>query len=284
MKWQDLRRSSNVEDRRGLPAGGGRMKLGLGATAIVVLIGLVTGTDVSQLLGLLGGTSGGGTEAPAPTAPKNDEASQFVAAVLGDTEDTWTELFRKEGKVYEKPRLVLFEEAVQSACGMNSSAVGPFYCPPDSKVYIDLAFFRDLAQRFQAPGDFAQAYVIAHEVGHHVQNLLGTSDRVHRARQRQSEVEANQQSVRLELQADCYAGAWGHHAHSQRQVLESGDVEEALGAAAAIGDDRLQKQARGRVAPESFTHGTSAQRVHWFREGLTKGSIEACDTFRITEP
>jgi hypothetical protein len=261
------------------------MKLGLGATVIVVLIGLVTGTDVSQLLGLLGGTTtGGGAEPPARTAPANDEASQFVSAVLGDTEDTWTELFRKDGKVYAKPRLVLFEEAVQSACGMNSSAVGPFYCPPDSKVYSNLAFFRDLAQRFQAPGDFAQAYVIAHEVGHHVQNLLGTSTRVHRERQRLSEVEANQQSVRLELQADCYAGVWGHHAHSQRKVLESGDVEEALGAAAAIGDDRLQKQARGSVAPESFTHGTSAQRTHWFRVGLTKGSIEACDTFRITEP
>ena len=284
MKWQDLRRSENVEDRRGMPAGGGRMKLGLGATVVVLLIGLVTGTDVSQLLGLLGGTTGGGSEPPARTPPSNDEASQFVAAVLGDTEDTWTELFRKEGQVYAKPKLVLFEDAVQSACGMSSSAVGPFYCPPDSKVYIDLSFFRDLAQRFGAPGDFAQAYVIAHEVGHHVQNLLGTSTRVHRDRQRLSEVEGNRQSVRLELQADCYAGVWGHHAHTQRKLLESGDVEEALAAAAAIGDDRLQRQGRGTVAPETFTHGTSAQRTHWFRTGLPKGSIEACDTFRITEP
>lgn len=284
MRWQDLRRSENVEDRRGLPAGGGRMKLGLGATVVVLLIGLVTGTDVTQLLGLIGGTTGGGAETPARTPPANDEASQFVAAVLGDTEDTWTELFRKEGQVYAKPKLVLFEDAVQSACGMNSSAVGPFYCPPDSKIYIDLSFFRDLAQRFGAPGDFAQAYVIAHEVGHHVQNLLGTSTRVHRDRQRLSEVEGNRQSVRLELQADCYAGVWGHHAHTQRKLLESGDVDEALAAASAIGDDRLQRRARGTVAPETFTHGTSAQRTHWFRTGLTKGSVDACDTFRITEP
>jgi predicted metalloprotease len=211
--------------------------------------------------------------------PPDDEASRFVRAVLADTEDVWGDQFTRAGRQYVEPTLVLFTEAVQSACGMNSAAVGPFYCPADQKVYIDLSFYRDLAARFGAPGDFAQAYVIAHEVGHHVQNLLGVSDRVYQLRRRSSEEEANALSVRQELQADCLAGVWAHHAHEQRQLLEEGDVEEGLTAAAAIGDDRLQRQAGRYVTPESFTHGTSAQRVEWFRRGMQSGSVQECDTF-----
>jgi hypothetical protein len=199
--------------------------------------------------------------------------------ILADTEDTWTRVLGDRGGRYQAPRLVLFTEAVQSACGLSSAAVGPFYCPPDQKVYIDLAFFRELDERFGAPGDFAQAYVVAHEVGHHVQNLLGTADRVHAARSEASEADANALSVRMELQADCYAGVWAHHAATQRQMLEEGDVEEGLRAAAAIGDDTLQRRAQGRVAPESWTHGSSEQRVSWFRRGLESGRLDACDTF-----
>jgi hypothetical protein len=229
---------------------------------------------------LEGGGGGAPTEyAPGGTGTPDDEAGQFVASVLGDTEDSWSAVFSANGSNYQAPTLVLFEDAVQSACGFNSAAVGPFYCPADMKVYIDLGFYRDLRERFGAPGDFAQAYVIAHEVGHHVQNLLGISEQVQLMLARVNEAEANALSVRLELQADCLAGIWGYHADTQRDLLESGDVEEALRAAAAIGDDRLQRQAGGRISPESFTHGTSEQRMRWFETGLRTGSVEGCDTF-----
>jgi hypothetical protein len=206
---------------------------------------------------------------------------QFVAAILGSTEDVWGALFQASGETYRQPTLVLFSGATQSGCGMGQSAMGPFYCPSDEKVYIDLSFYEDLRSRFQAPGDFAQAYVIAHEVGHHVQKLLGVSDRVHQLAQRSSEAEANALSVRMELQADCYAGLWASRAEQARPMLEAGDVEEALTAASAIGDDRLQRQSQGTVVPESFTHGTSAQRVRWFRQGLRTGSVKSCDTFDV---
>jgi len=220
---------------------------------------------------------------PGPTAGQ-DELGDFVAAVLGDTEDTWHEIFREMGQTYEEPRLVLFSDMVQSACGFNQAAVGPFYCPADQKVYIDLGFYRDLRDRFRAPGDFAQAYVIAHEIGHHVQTLLGISQRVHRARSRAGQVEANALSVRQELQADCFAGVWANHAHRARQLLEEGDVEEGLNAASQIGDDRMQQRAGGYVSPESFTHGSAEQRVRWFRRGLERGDVEACDTFASRTP
>src|SRR5690606_16395255 len=215
--------------------------------------------------------------------PPTDDAARFIAVVLADTESTWSELFAADGKSYAKPKLVLFDDAVSSACGHTSSAVGPFYCPGDRKVYLDLTFFSELSRRLGAPGDFAQAYVVGHEVGHHIQTLLGTSEAVHRQRSRVSETEANQLSVRQELQADCYAGVWGYHAN-QRQLLEDGDIEEALSAAAAIGDDRLQQQAGAAVRPESWTHGSSAQRVHWFKTGLKSGKMSACDTFAAAAP
>jgi hypothetical protein len=220
-----------------------------------------------------------GAAPPAAGAP-TDEGADFVSVVLADTEDTWSALFAQAGSRYQPPKLVLFSQVVRSACGMAQSAMGPFYCPPDQAVYIDLDFYRELRDRFGAPGDFAQAYVIAHEVGHHVQTLLGTSEQVRAAQQRAGEAQANALSVRLELQADCYAGVWAHHAQRSRQVLEAGDIEEGLGAAAAIGDDRLQQQTQGRVVPESFTHGSSQQRVEWFSRGLEQGSLEGCDTFR----
>jgi hypothetical protein len=261
--------------------GGG---LGLGGLLLILALSYLTGANPLELLGGLGGPGGptqvqvdpGGATSAAP-----DEASEFVRVVLADTEDVWAELFGRMRRQYEPPRLVLFSDQVQSACGFQSAAVGPFYCPGDQQVYIDLAFYRELDQRFGAPGDFAQAYVIAHEIGHHVQNLLGVSSEVDQARRRVSEVDANALSVRQELQADCYAGVWAHH--SQRRgnniQLEDGDVEEGLAAAAAIGDDRIQRQTRGRVVPESFTHGSSAQRVEWFRRGLQSGSLDQCDTF-----
>jgi predicted metalloprotease len=214
----------------------------------------------------------------------DDELRDFVSVVLADTEDVWNDLFRRRNANYREPTLVLFSGAVQSACGFAQAAVGPFYCPADQKVYLDLSFFRDLRDRFGAPGDFAQAYVIAHEVAHHVQNLLGISDKVRAAQQRTGQREANQLSVRLELQADCLAGVWANQAQRSRQILEEGDVEEALGAASAIGDDRLQRQSRGYVAPDSFTHGSSAQRVEWFRRGLDSGRVDQCDTFGSTAP
>jgi hypothetical protein len=255
------------------------MKVGGGATLLIVIVTLVMGGDPGTILQML--ETGGGTaptDAGAMGTP-DDEAGEFIAAVLGDTEDTWSAIFGASGSTYQPPTLVLFTDAVQSACGTNSAAVGPFYCPPDQQVYIDLSFFRDLHERFGAPGDFAQAYVIAHEVGHHVQNLLGTAEQVHSMRGRSTEAQSNALSVRMELQADCFAGIWGYHARTQRDLLDRGDVEEALAAAAAIGDDRLQRQSTGRVSPESFTHGTSEQRMRWFRAGLQSGSVDRCDTF-----
>jgi predicted metalloprotease len=260
------------------------MRLGGGAL-VLLLVMLLFGVDPSVLLQVLEGgvptaeVPAEGPAAPAPAGGPADELADFVSVVLADTEDTWSELFARAGSRYQPPRLVLFSDAVRSGCGVAGSAVGPFYCALDQKVYIDLAFYRDLRDRFRAPGDFAQAYVIAHEVGHHVQNLTGTSDQVHDLRGRVSEREGNALSVRLELQADCYAGVWAHHADRTRQLLEQGDVEEGLAAAAAIGDDRIQRQTQGQVVPESFTHGSSEQRVRWFRTGLQSGSVESCDTF-----
>ncbi|MBT1076925.1 KPN_02809 family neutral zinc metallopeptidase [Geobacter grbiciae] len=278
MRWSDGRRSDNVEDRRGMTVGRKAVGGGIG-TIILALVAMYFGIDPSVVLQ-------GGAPLTAPTEtrqagkpPASDELAQFVSVVLADTEDTWHELFRKNGKTYQEPKLVLFTGAVESACGYAQAAMGPFYCPLDQKVYIDLSFYRDLKERFKAPGDFAQAYVIAHEVGHHVQSLLGISEKVHDLQQRSGKAEANQLSVRLELQADCLAGIWAHHADRSRQVLESGDVEEALQAATSIGDDRLQQQAQGYVIPESFTHGSSEQRVRWFRSGLESGSFGACNTF-----
>jgi predicted metalloprotease len=274
MRWQTGRRSENVEDRRGmgvpLVAGGGI------GTIVLILAALFFGFDPSVVLQGDPGTPVAPRSAPSKA---DDELRDFVSVVLADTEDVWRDVFRRMNREYEDPKLVLFSGGAQSACGFAQTAVGPFYCPSDHKVYLDLSFFRDLRDRFGAPGDFAQAYVIAHEVGHHVQTLLGISARVHAARQRAGEREANALSVRLELQADCLAGVWGNRAQRARQVLEPGDVEEALRAASAIGDDRLQQQSRGRVAPDSFTHGTSAQRAEWFRRGLQGGEMDRCNTF-----
>ena len=281
MRLEDQRASQNVEDRRGMRAPGVRGGLGVGTIVLVLLISWVTGTNPLTLFQLAGGLSGGGGTAPAEPgragAPE-DAQGQFVARVLGSTEDAWTGVFQEAGERYRPPTLVLFDDAVQSACGTNTAAVGPFYCPADEKLYIDLTFFRQLDEQFGAPGDFAQAYVVAHEVGHHVQTLLGVSERVSSARQRASEVEANRLSVLQELQADCFAGVWANHA-SDRNLLQPGDVEEGLRAAAAIGDDVLQKRAQGRVAPESWTHGSAEQRATWLRRGMSEGTIDACDTF-----
>ena len=279
MRWNDMRRSDNVEDRRGMSVGGAGLKLGGGGLLLVLLLSVLTGTNPLDLLSSLEESSPPAVESgPERKPPADDPQADFIRAVLGDLEDTWGRLFEQGGGSYETPRLVLFSGAVDSACGQASAAVGPFYCPPDRKVYLDLQFFRELSERFGAPGDFARAYVVAHEVGHHVQNLLGTSDRVQRQRSRMDQASANALSVRLELQADCYAGVWGYYA-ARRNILEPGDVESALAAASAIGDDRLQKQARGYVVPESFTHGSSAQRVRWFRAGLESGDVRRCDTF-----
>nr|WP_288354929.1 neutral zinc metallopeptidase [uncultured Pseudomonas sp.] len=282
MRWKRARRSDNVVDARG---GGGGMRFGggrglsLGGIAIVVVVGLLMGQDPLQILGQLAGQGGySTTQTSRPVA--DDEQSDFVRAVLGDTEDTWRIIFQANSRQYQDPKLVLFDGGVNSACGFASSAVGPFYCPGDRQVYLDLSFFRDLEQRYGAAGDFAQAYVIAHEVGHHVQTLLGVSAKVDAARQRGENLEgANGLLVRQELQADCLAGIWAHHAQQRLDWLEPGDLEEALNAANAIGDDRLQQQARGRVVPDSFTHGTSAQRVQWFTTGFESGKVGACDTF-----
>ncbi|MBV9210444.1 MAG: neutral zinc metallopeptidase [Acidobacteria bacterium] len=276
MRWRDSRQSENVEDRRGLGRGGLAVGGGLG-TILLLVAALLFGGDPRKIL----------EQAPSGPAPgaqtqqagqQNDEGKQFVAAVLGSTEDVWTQIFQQNGRSYKKPKLVLFTGQVDSACGLTSAAVGPFYCPGDEKVYIDLSFYNELKDRFRAPGDFAQAYVIAHEVGHHIQKLLGTSDRVDAQRNRLSETEMNQLSVRLELQADFYAGVWAHYAE-QRGLLEVGDIDEALQAATAIGDDRLQREAQGYVVPDSFTHGTSEQRVRWFRKGYQTGDIRQGDTF-----
>jgi predicted metalloprotease len=283
-----MRRSENVEDRRGVPMGGAGVKVGGGMLLVVLLVSVLTGTNP---LDLIGGLEQGLEETAPPSGdggpprqpPAEDRQADFVRAVLGDIEDTWGRIFTQGGGTYEPPRLVLFSGAVQSACGQASSAVGPFYCPPDRQVYLDLQFFRELSERFGAPGEFARAYVMAHEVGHHVQNLVGTAERVHRQRSGMDKASANALSVRLELQADCYAGVWGHSA-ARRNVLEPGDVEAALAAATAIGDDRLQKQSRGFVVPESFTHGSSAQRVRWFKTGLESGDVRRCDTFATGQP
>lgn len=280
MRLDDSRRSHNIEDRRGRSARGG-LKLGGAGILLVLVLSLLTGQNPLNFLPLLGSGGGPAVEsAPVGPPPGGDAAADFVAAVLGETEDAWAALFREVGRSYEPATLVLFTDAVSSACGYARAAVGPFYCPGDRKVYIDLSFWNELGSRFGAPGDFAQAYVIAHEVGHHVQNLIGVAAEVDRARRRLDQAGANALSVRQELQADCFAGVWAHHAHARRDILEPGDVEEGLRAAAAIGDDRLQRQAQGYVVPESFTHGTSDQRVTWFRRGLDRGSVDVCDTFR----
>ncbi|MBN8279955.1 MAG: neutral zinc metallopeptidase [Gammaproteobacteria bacterium] len=281
MKWEDGRRSSNVEDRRGMPGGRPAFVGGGLGMLVLVLLALFLGVDPTFLLQNVP-PAGEPQQQPGPSLPADgqaDPAADFISVVLADTEDTWTELFAEAGRQYEPPNLVLFNGSVQSACGFAQAAMGPFYCPADRKAYIDLSFYQELRDRFQAPGDFAQAYVLAHEVGHHVQNLLGLSARVQQAREQAGEAEANALSVRLELQADCLAGVWANRANRSRQILETGDVEEALTAASAIGDDRLQQQSRGYVTPDSFTHGSAEQRVRWFRRGLEGGQLESCDTF-----
>ncbi len=274
MRWRGGRESSNVEDRRGIGGGGIAIGGGLGTLALA-LLAFLFGGDPRQFL-----EQAPAEQPPAATRPgaPPDEGRQFVSVVLASTEDTWNEIFSRNRGQYREPKLVLFNGRVDSACGRATAAVGPFYCPGDEKVYIDLSFFQELKTQFRASGDFAEAYVIAHEVGHHVQNLLGTSDKVTALQQRGGEAQANRLSVMLELQADCYAGVWGYH-QGRKGVLEQGDPEEALRAASAIGDDRLQKQAQGYVVPDSFTHGTSAQRVRWFRVGLESGDVRRCDTF-----
>lgn len=280
MLWKGQRQSDNVEDRRGLSGGGMAIGGGLGGI-IVLVIALLLGADPRQLLEQSRGVDpSSGTTTSRPTNPQEDELKQFSATVLASTEDVWADIFRQQGRTYSKPTLVLFTDAVRSACGEAGAAVGPFYCPGDQKLYLDLSFFNDLQTRFRAPGDFAQAYVIAHEVGHHVQNLLGTMDKVDSVRGRMSEAEANEVSVRLELQADFLAGVWAHYAQ-QKGILEPGDIEEALGAASAVGDDRLQREGQGYVIPDSFTHGTSEQRARWFRKGLETGDLRQGDTFNV---
>jgi hypothetical protein len=287
MKWEGQRQSDNVEDRRsgggsgGIRLGGGR-GIGLGTIVIALVAGWIFGINPLKVLGVLGGGSAA-IEAPSPAPagkpPANDEMASFVSTVLADTEDVWGAVMKSGGAQYVQPRLVLFRGAVGTACGTGQSAMGPFYCPGDSKVYLDLGFFETLRSRMGAPGDFAQAYVIAHEVGHHVQNLLGISGRVDGMRGRVSEQQMNALSVRVELQADCFAGVWAHHSQKGKGWLERGDIEEAMNAAAQIGDDTLQRKSQGTVVPESFTHGTSAQRQTWFRRGLESGSVNQCNTF-----
>ena len=291
MRWRTGRRSENVDDLRGAPRvglPGGGLRIGGGGLIVLLLGAWLLGINPIMVLQLLAGGGGLSTEIsegspgsggpPDPGGAPQDEGADFVSVVLADTEDTWTALFSQAGGRYQVPRLVLFTDLARSACGMAQSAMGPFYCPADHKVYIDLGFYAELQDRFHAPGDFAQAYVIAHEVGHHVQNLLGISQRFSHAMRSLGKTERNELSVRQELQADCFAGLWGHHAQRARNILEQGDIEEALAAAAAIGDDRLQREAGSRVRPESWTHGSSAMRKHWFERGFSQGTIEACDT------
>ncbi len=286
MRWTYGRRSSNIEDRRGMGGGfGGRgLRVGAGGGIGIIVLAVVAmflGVDPSVILeGGLGGGSVPYEQAGRPPSPQEAEREELVSNVLGDTEETWHGIFQQAGSQYEEPRLVLFSGAVESACGSAQSATGPFYCPADRKVYVDLSFFDELEQRFGAPGDFAQAYVVAHEVGHHVQTLLGLTQRVQAARQQLSREQGNQLSVLTELQADCYAGVWAHHANKERQVLEPGDVEEGLRAAAAVGDDRIQRRSQGHVVPDSFTHGSSEQRMSWFRRGFQAGDVNSCDTFQ----
>ena len=281
MRWEFGRRSTNVEDRRGSRVSAPVVGGGIGAVVLAVIVALLGG-DPSVILEQTQTPSDRSSQTQRPAT--EDQAAEFVSVVLADTEDTWSNLFQQMGRTYVEPKLVLFTNAVESACGFARSAVGPFYCPADQKVYIDLSFYQDLKNKYQAPGDFAQAYVIAHEVGHHVQNLMGISSRVSRLQRRVSEVEANQLSVRQELQADCFAGVGAYHANQSRQILEPGDIEEALNAASSIGDDRLQSQSRGYVVPESFTHGSSAQRVRWFKRGIQTGDPAQCDTFAVANP
>ena len=280
MRWEDFRPSENVEDRRGMgPAavGGG---LGVGGLVIVGLLSLFFGVDPRVIMNMApGGSPAQRQEQVAPGTPQ-DEAGRFVSAVLGQTEDTWTEIFGQSGRRYEKPRLVMFRGSTQSGCGHAKAQMGPFYCPLDKKVYIDLSFFDDMRRRFRVQGDFAAAYVIAHEVGHHVQNLLGILPKVHEEQRRMDKAEANRMSVRVELQADCLAGLWANRAEQAKRFLERGDVEEAINAASAIGDDKLQQQSQGYVVPDAFTHGSSKQRVQWFMTGFKSGRLDACNTFR----
>ena len=284
MKWEGNRESDNVEDRRGDAGGsllGGR-SIGIGTIVVALLGGWIFGINPLTILSLLSGGSPPAQvqqQMPAQRPPADDRMAAFVSTVLADTEDVWKDVFAKSGDTYQEPRLVLFRGATQTACGRGQAAMGPFYCPADQKVYIDLGFYETLKKDLGAPGDFAQAYVIAHEVGHHVQNLLGISDKVDQMQGRVSKADYNALSVRLELQADCFAGVWANHAQNARQILEQGDVEEAMTAAAKIGDDALQRSSGGAVVPESFTHGTSAQRQRWFDKGLKNGSLKACDTF-----
>ena len=281
MRWREGRQSDNVEDRRGI--GGKGLAVGGIGGVVILLVALLLGVDPRTLLSGGGSNPGTGTETSRPANPEEDELKAQSSAVLASTEDVWDEVFRQNGQRYRPPKLVLFTGQVESPCGLSSAAVGPFYCPGDQKVYIDLSFYRELKTRFRAPGDFAQAYVIAHEIGHHIQTLLGTMQKVDSMRGRMSERETNDISVRLELQADFYAGVWAHYAQ-QKGLLEAGDIEEALNAATAIGDDRLQKETQGYVVPDSFTHGTSEQRMRWFRRGFETGDLKQGDTFNIRSP
>jgi predicted metalloprotease len=291
MKWEDQRRSSNVEDRRSAGGGGGfgipRIGgggLSIGGVLVALVVGWIFGINPLALLGMMGGDGGGPvatqSQGPAVAPPASDARAQFVSTVLADTEDVWQQVFRSAGGTYREPKLVLFRGATRTACGVGQSAMGPFYCPADLNVYIDLDFFDVMARRMGAPGDFAQAYVVAHEVGHHVQRLLGITDKVEAARGRMSEAQNNALSVRVELQADCLAGLWAHHSQKGKGWLEQGDLQEAMNAAAQIGDDNLQKRSQGTVVPESFTHGSSAQRVEWFKRGYAGGRTQDCDTFQ----
>jgi hypothetical protein len=283
MRWQDRRRSDQVEDRRRMSPGTIAIGGG-GGILLLLLLAVLFGADPTALLDQVETTPVPAEQPGAyPTDPAHDDVKEFISVILADTEDVWTALFARSGRTYEKPTLVLFSGRVESACGLASAAMGPFYCPLDRKIYIDLSFYEDLQTRFQAPGDFAQAYVLAHEVGHHVQNLLGISDQVQRMRGQVSQAEYNDLSVRLELQADFLAGVWAHHGQRMKEFLEAGDIEEGLRAASAIGDDRLQRQTQGYIVPDAFTHGTSAQRVRWFRRGLETGDMTLGDTFSAGE-
>ncbi len=280
MRWRGGRRSSNIEDRRGARATPRLVGGGIG-TIVLVLVAMYFGVDPTPLLQTMQQAPSASTSGSQPSSEdlKNDPLADMVYVVVGDTEDVWKQIFAGQGRRYKEPTLVLFSGATSSACGVGQAAMGPFYCPADQQVYIDLSFYDQMRNRFKAPGDFAQAYVIAHEIGHHVQNLLGVSGQVHSMKQRVSQVEGNALSVRLELQADCLAGVWANHADKARNIIEDGDIDEALNAASAIGDDTLQRQSRGTVVPESFTHGTAKQRQRWFRVGLQSGNADACDTF-----
>ena len=283
MRWENERKSSNVEDRRGVGLGG-KMKGGGIGILLLALVGMYFGIDPALILNL-GDTvqqAQVGPSGPVQQTGEEKQLAEFVSVVLADTEDTWHKIFASSGRTYEEPNLVLFSGAVQSACGYAQAAMGPFYCPGDRKVYIDLSFYQELKKKMNAPGDFAQAYVIAHEIGHHVQQLLGISDKVHAQKRQISTTEYNMLSVKLELQADCLAGVWAHRADKVRNLVEPGDIDEAINAASQIGDDRLQKQHQGYVVPDSFTHGSSAQRVRWFRRGYESGNINSCDTFGAT--